>query len=59
MQVWKEFAKVIILTINFVTDINSQETVSWIKSKNPDIIFCFGWSSLIKKELLNLPPMGF
>jgi len=28
MQVWKEFAKVIILTINFVTDINSQETVS-------------------------------
>jgi len=42
----------------FVEDINSKENVEWIKSLKPDIIFCFGWSSLLKKELLNLPPMG-
>ena len=41
-----------------VSDINSNETVEWISSLNPDIIFCFGWSSLIKKDLLNLAPMG-
>ena len=41
-----------------VEDINSQESVSWIRVLNPDIIFCFGWSSLIKKELLTLAPMG-
>lgn len=42
----------------FVDDINSRENIDWINNLNPDIIFCFGWSSLIKKELLNLPKMG-
>jgi len=41
-----------------VDDINSKETIEWISSLKPDIIFCFGWSSLIKKELLYLAPMG-
>jgi len=41
-----------------VDDINSEKNIEWIKGLSPDIIFCFGWSSLIKKELLNLPPMG-
>jgi len=39
-------------------DINSEDTIEWIKQLKPDIIFCFGWSSLIKKELLDLAPMG-
>ena len=42
----------------FIEDINSKENVEWIKSLKPDVVFCFGWSSLIKKELLNLSPMG-
>ena len=46
------------IPIKYVKDINSKENIKWIKSLAPDIIFCFGWSSLIKKELLNLPPMG-
>lgn len=43
---------------NLVDNINSQENIKWIESLKPDIIFCFGWSSLIKKELLTLAPMG-
>ena len=46
------------IPIKYVKDINSKKNIEWIKSLAPDIIFCFGWSSLIKKELLNLPPMG-
>ena len=42
----------------YIDDINSQDSIDWIKSLKPDIIFCFGWSSLIKKELLDLPKMG-
>lgn len=42
----------------FLKDINAPETISWIKDLKPDIIFCFGWSSLIKSELLKLSPMG-
>ncbi|AII13911.1 formyltransferase domain-containing protein [Campylobacter iguaniorum] len=41
----------------YVNDINSNENIEWIKSLEPDIVFCFGWSSLIKKELLNLCPI--
>ena len=41
-----------------VDDINSQDSCDWIKSLNPDIIFCFGWSSLLKTNILKLPPMG-
>ncbi|MCP4118190.1 MAG: methionyl-tRNA formyltransferase [Desulfobacteraceae bacterium] len=43
---------------NIVEDVNSRESINWISSRKPDIIFCFGWSSLIKKKLLDLPPMG-
>lgn len=39
-------------------DINSDKTLNWIKSKSPDVIFCFGWSKLIKPKLLDIPPLG-
>ena len=39
-------------------NINSIKTISWIKNITPDIIFCFGWSDLLKSEILNIPNMG-
>lgn len=42
----------------FVRDINHQNNITWIKTLSPDIILCFGWSSLIKKEILQAAPMG-
>ncbi|MDD5530154.1 MAG: formyltransferase family protein [bacterium] len=42
----------------FVEDINAPETILWIKKMQPDIIFCFGWSNLIKEEILSMPPLG-
>ncbi len=42
----------------YVQDINHVENINWIKIYKPDIIFCFGWSSLLKKEILNLAPYG-
>lgn len=41
-----------------VKDINHPNNISWIKNLSPDILFCFGWSSLLKADLLNLAPMG-
>ena len=43
---------------SYVEDVNSQQNIKWIQSLCPDIMFCFGWSSLVKKELLSIPPMG-
>ncbi|HWA70581.1 MAG TPA: formyltransferase family protein [Rhizomicrobium sp.] len=39
-------------------DINAAATLEWIRAQRPDIIFCFGWSKLLKSDLLNLAPMG-
>jgi methionyl-tRNA formyltransferase len=38
--------------------INSDDTVTWIRERAPDVIFCFGWSQLIGAELLDLAPLG-
>ncbi len=39
-------------------DVNSPSTLSWIREKNVDIIFCFGWSQILKKDILTITPMG-
>ena len=44
--------------LRYVDDVNSKDNYNWIKSLNPDIIFCFGWSNLLKKDILTLAPMG-
>lgn len=39
-------------------DINCAATIDWIAERNPDIIFCFGWSRLLGKSLITLAPLG-
>lgn len=39
-------------------NINSSQTLDWIRERSPDVIFCFGWSRLIGPDLLALPPLG-
>jgi methionyl-tRNA formyltransferase len=39
-------------------DINSSATLDWIRARAPDVIFCFGWSRLLKAELLAAAPLG-
>lgn len=43
---------------HYPKNINSKETVNWIESKTPDVIFCFGWSRLLEPELLHLTSLG-
>lgn len=31
---------------------------AWIEQRQPDIVFCFGWSHLLRKEVLSIPRMG-
>jgi len=46
------------IPVKYTTDINSGENIDWIRLQSPDVIFCFGWSRLLKSELLNLAPLG-
>jgi len=47
-----------IIPIHYCKNVNDQVTINWVRDKKPDIIFCWGWSQLIKSELLSLAPMG-
>jgi len=46
------------IPFHYASNINSADTVNWIKELNPDVVFCFGWSNLIKKEVLDISPLG-
>lgn len=53
-----EIAQKNIIPFKYVNDVNHPNNIKWISEKNPDIIFCFGWSSLIKRDLLKLTKLG-
>ena len=46
------------IPFKYVNDINHPNNVKWIDQLKPDILFCFGWSSLIKAEILSLTKLG-
>ncbi|MFH5831636.1 methionyl-tRNA formyltransferase [Halalkalibaculum sp. DA384] len=43
---------------HYTNDVNSTRTISWIQKKQPDVIFCLGWSQLLKEKVLSIPPKG-
>jgi methionyl-tRNA formyltransferase len=46
------------LDCKFVSNIKDEDAISYIREKSPDLIYCFGWSQLIPKEILKIPPLG-
>ncbi|WP_109694976.1 formyltransferase family protein [Chitinophaga deserti] len=41
-----------------VRDINHPNNVQFIRELKPDVIYCFGWSSLLKEDILRIAPLG-
>jgi methionyl-tRNA formyltransferase len=37
---------------------NKNESMEFMRIYQPDIIYCFGWSYLIEKEFIDMPPKG-
>lgn len=46
------------IPIYYINSINSNYSLEKIRELKPDIIFCFGWSELIKKRILDIPSKG-
>lgn len=42
----------------YVDNINAEQSINFIKTYNPDIGYCFGWSQLIDETIINLFPKG-
>lgn len=46
------------IPFKYVGDINAPQIINWISNLKPHVIFCLGWSSLLSKELINVPTFG-
>ena len=46
------------IPVEYMPDINTKINIDRIRSYSPDIIFCFGWSYLLKSRLLKVPTLG-
>ena len=46
------------IPVHKIKNINHSDTVDLIHSFNPDVLFFFGWSQLVSKEVLKIPPKG-
>lgn len=44
--------------IDWIDYKDSNQLLNWIKIKKPDIIYCFGWSYLLPKEVYTFPKLG-
>ena len=42
----------------YAKDINAVEVENFVRECCPDVIYCFGWSQIINKTILDIPPMG-
>jgi methionyl-tRNA formyltransferase len=43
---------------HYTKNINEPDSVGWIQKKQADVIFCLGWSQLLKQNILDIPPQG-
>lgn len=46
------------IPVRITPNINDSASVDWVRSLRPDVIFCFGWSYLLKREILSIPTIG-
>ena len=54
----KSIAKKNKIPFLYVKKINDKKNIEVIKSYKPDVIFCLGWSELLKEEILKIPKIG-
>ncbi len=53
-----EISRLNSIELHRTDDVNGCKTITWIKQKKPDVIFCLGWSRLLADELLKVPVFG-
>lgn len=55
---WEDIASAHGIPLHFVRNINDPEPVATLKVLAPDLVFCVGWTQLLRREILRLPRLG-
>jgi methionyl-tRNA formyltransferase len=46
------------IPVLFADGREQSETAAWLKALAADVVYCFGWSSLLKRDILDAAPLG-
>lgn len=46
------------IPLHYVRNVNDPEPVEVLRSLRPDLVFCVGWTQLLRREILALPRLG-
>jgi methionyl-tRNA formyltransferase len=55
---WEAIAEASSIPLHFVRNANDPEAIELIRSLEPDLIYCVGWTQLLRRELLAIPRLG-
>jgi len=55
---WEDLAQAHEIPLHYVRNINDEEPVRILRELEPDLIFCVGWTQLLRKPILEIPRIG-
>jgi methionyl-tRNA formyltransferase len=55
---WKDLASKYGIPLHYVRNINDADPVATMRALAPDLVFCVGWTQLLRHEILQLPRLG-
>ncbi len=55
---WEEITRNHGIPLHYVRNINDPEPVGLLRSLRPDLVFCVGWTQLLRREILAIPRLG-
>ena len=55
---WEDLTAAHRIPLHYVRNINDPEAVLALRALSPDLVFCVGWTQLLRREILRLPRLG-
>jgi methionyl-tRNA formyltransferase len=55
---WDDIARRFDIPLHYVRNMNDPEAIETLRRVAPDLLFCVGWTQLLKKDVLDLPRLG-
>lgn len=55
---WEEIASAHRIPLHYVANVNDPGPVALMRDLAPDLVFCVGWTQLLRRDILGLPRLG-
>lgn len=55
---WEDIAAEHGVPLHYVKNMNDEEPIAILRSARPDLVFCVGWTQLLREAVLEIPRLG-